>query len=224
MGQPAVHIRGISSGVLILLAIGAIHWFALEARWAKPRSMHGYTEYPMPLGLEVVFSAAIPLLLYGSIENWLRPHSEKWVSMLLATMALFCLYFAPPTILCSPERLVSIRWYGIKKVSMKWSDVSSVYLNPEDNSVIIRDERGQTIIHTAYNIGRSQFLSQISVSLPILYKWCRPPPYLSLILQVLISNCVTVVFRRGLGMNLRGDTTQSRSPNKKAPLTRAGLL
>jgi hypothetical protein len=151
-----------SSAVLTVLAIGAIHWFALEARWAKPRISNGYTEYPMPKGLKLAFLVGVPLLIYGAVANLLRPDGEKWVSILLIAGALFCLYFTPATILCSRDRLVSIRWYGIRKVSMNWADVVSVYKNPEDNSITIRDQSNRTIVHTMYNVGRTEFIHQIS--------------------------------------------------------------
>jgi hypothetical protein len=150
------------SAVLTVLTIGAINWFALEARWVKPRTSHGYTEYPMPGALKLIFSLIVPLLLYGAIANLLSPHGEKWVSVLLIALALFCLYFTPATILCSQDRLVSIKWYGIRKVSMNWADVVSVYKNPEDNSLTIRDQSNRTIVHTMYNVGRTEFIHQIS--------------------------------------------------------------
>ncbi|SRR6266436_6003888 len=151
-----------SSAVLTVLAISAIHWFALEARWVKPRISNGYTEYPMPRGLKLLFSVVVPLLVYGAAANLLSPDGEKWVSILLIALALFCLYFTPATILCSRDQLVSIKWYGIRKLSMNWADVVSVYNNPEDNSLTIRDKSNRTIVHTMYNVGRAEFIRQIS--------------------------------------------------------------
>ncbi len=127
-----------SSAVLTVLAISAIHWFALEARWVKPRISNGYTEYPMPRGLKLLFSVVVPLLVYGAAANLLSPDGEKWV------------------------QLVSIKWYGIRKLSMNWADVVSVYNNPEDNSLTIRDKSNRTIVHTMYNVGRAEFIRQIS--------------------------------------------------------------
>ena len=154
--------RAISSAALIVLAIGGIHRFAFEARWAKPRTKNGYTEYPMPRSLKLLFSVVIPLLIYGSIANLLNRDGEKWVSILLIAIVFFCLYFTPATIICSSDRLISIKWYGIKKVSLNWSDVISVYLNPEDNSITIRDKFDRTIVHTTYNVGRADFIGQIT--------------------------------------------------------------
>ena len=148
--------------MFILLAIGAINWFSLQARWARPRTHDGYTEYPIPTALRLLLSIAISFLIYGSIANVLNHDGERWVSVLLIGVALFCLYFTPPTILCSRNQLVSIKWYGIKKVSVNWPDVISVYLNPEDNSITVRDKFDHTIVHTKYNAGRSQFIDQIS--------------------------------------------------------------
>jgi hypothetical protein len=151
-----------SSAVLTVIAISAIHWFALEARWVKPKISNGYTEYPMPRGLKLLFSVVVPLLVYGAVANLLSPDGEKWVSILLIALALFCLYFTPATILCSRDQLVSVKWYGIRKVSMNWADVVSVYKNPEDNSITIRDQSNHTILHTMYNVGRTEFIHQIS--------------------------------------------------------------
>ena len=45
---------------------------------------------------------------------------------------------------------------------MNWADVVSVYKNPEDNSLIIRDKSNRTIVHTMYNVGREELIHQIS--------------------------------------------------------------
>jgi len=45
---------------------------------------------------------------------------------------------------------------------MNWADVVSVYNNPEDNSLTIRDKSNRTIVHTMYNVGRAEFIRQIS--------------------------------------------------------------
>lgn len=148
--------------MVILLAVGAINWFSLQARWARPRTRDGYTEYPIPRALTLVLSFAISSLIYGSIANILKPGGERWVSVLLISFALFCAYFTPATILCSRERLISIKWYGIKRVSIDWPDVISAYLNPQDNSITVRDKFDRTIVHTSYNVGRSQFIEQVS--------------------------------------------------------------
>lgn len=58
--------------------------------------------------------------------------------------------------------LISIGWYGLKKTSIKWSDVISVYLDRSKNSLVIRDKYDRTIEHTTYNIGRADLLRQIS--------------------------------------------------------------
>ena len=116
----------------------------------------------MPSGLKLLFSVAVPVLLYRAVANLLSPVGAKWVSLLLVVLALFCLYFTPAIILCSRDRLVSIKWYGIRKVSMNWADVVSVYKNPEDNSLTIRDQSNRTIVHTMYNVGRTEFIQQIS--------------------------------------------------------------
>ena len=116
----------------------------------------------MPKGLKLVFSIVPPLMVYGAAANLLRPDSEKWVSILLLLLALFCLYFAPATVFCSRDELVSLRWYGIRKISMNWADVVSAYNNPEDNSLTIRDKSNRTIVHTMYNVGRADFIRQIS--------------------------------------------------------------
>jgi hypothetical protein len=150
------------SAIIVLATIGAINWFSLQARWARPRNRDGYTEYPVPAALRLLLSIAISCLIYGSIANFLNRGSERWVSLLLIGLALFCLYFTPPTIVCSREQLVSIKWYGIKKITMNWSEVISVYLNPQDNSITVRDKLGHTIVHTNYNVGRPQFIEQVA--------------------------------------------------------------
>ena len=152
----------VSTAIVKLLSISAIQWFASEAKWAKPGAKEGYTEYPMPLGLKLMFSIVVPLLFYGALDNAFRQHGETWVSILLVCIALFCLYFTPATILCSSDRLISVKWYGLRKTTMNWSDVISVYRNPEDDSIVVRDKSNRTIVHSAYNVGRAEFISQIT--------------------------------------------------------------
>lgn len=154
-----------SGAIFTILAISAVHWYALEARWAGPEARNGYTEYPIPIGLRLLLTIVSPVLLYGAVANLFRPHGEKWVSILLAGIAFFCLYFTPATLLCSSDRLISIRFYGVKKISMKWADVTSVYLDRESNSITVRDKLNRTVIHTAYNVGREEFITQLR-SLP----------------------------------------------------------
>ncbi len=151
---------------VLVLVLGSIHWFMLEAKWAGPKSKRGYTVYSLPIGLKVLFSAVIPLLFYGSVDNLWNQHGEWWVSLTLITLGVFIFAFVPPTILCSPEKLVSVRWLGIRKVSINWPDVVSMFFNPEDNSITIVDKADRSIEHTAYNVGRSQFLDQIAKFAP----------------------------------------------------------
>lgn len=152
----------IPSAIFAVVSIGALHWFAFEARWAKPKARDGYTEYSIPLGLKLLTAIIGPLLIYGALDNALYQHGEKWVSALLLAIALFCAYFTPATILCSSDRLISVKLYGIKRVTMHWPDVISVYLNPEDNSVVVRDRSNRTIVHSAYNVGRAEFVRQVT--------------------------------------------------------------
>lgn len=154
-----------SSGLTIALALGAIHWFAIESQVAKARNKNGYQEYPIASGLKFLTIALYPMLIYGTVENYLTPGSDKWISGLLIVALFFCIYFLPATIVCSSEYLISIRWYGLRKTSMNWSDVIGVFSNPEDNSIIVRDKFDRTIVHTMYNIDRPGFVSQIK-SLP----------------------------------------------------------
>jgi len=156
----------LSPGTLtIILAVGAIHWFALEAQWATSKVKNGYREYGIPTGLKMLFRIVNPLLIYGAISNVLNNTGEKWVSVVLLVLVSFFIYFMPPTIRCSSEQLISIKWFGIRKTAMKWADVISVYSNPEDNSIIVRDKFDRTIVHTMYNVDRGGFLEQIN-SLP----------------------------------------------------------
>ena len=150
----------------IALAVGAIHWFALEAQWATSKTKNEYREYGIPAGLKLVFCIVNPLLIYGAIVNALKHGGEKWVSILLLIVVFFGIYFIPPTILLSSEKLISIKLFGIKKTSMKWADVTSVYSNPEDNSIIVRDMFDRTIVHTMYNVDRVGFLEELN-SLPV---------------------------------------------------------
>ena len=150
----------VPSAILTVLSIGAVNWFAFEARWAKPKARDGYTEYSIPFGLKLVFLIVVPLLIYGALDNALCQHGETWVSVMLLGIALFCAYFTPATILCSSNRLISLKWYGIKKITMNWSDVISVYRDPQDNSVVVRDKSNRTIVHSAYNVGRAEFVRQ----------------------------------------------------------------
>src|ERR1700722_15650571 len=135
--------------VVIVLVLGSIHWFMLEARWARPRSKNGYPVYSLPLGLKLLFCTAIPVLVYGAIDNLRQTNSELWVSISLVALDIFIFAFIPPTILCSQQQLISIKWCGIKKVSMNWPDVVSMYLSPEDNSVRVIDKVGRSVVHTA---------------------------------------------------------------------------
>jgi hypothetical protein len=155
-------VHSISSAVLLGLAVGAIHWFGFQARWARPRVRGECTEYSISLSLRLVLLAGISLLVYGSISNAMSERGEKWVSLLLAGVAFFCFYFTPPTIVDSQDAIASMKWFGIGRVSMAWSEVVSVYLDPESNSLIIRDKRDRTIEHTTYNVGRGDLVRKIS--------------------------------------------------------------
>jgi len=151
-----------SSALLIFLVLLAVHWFALDARFSVPRTSNSYTKYPMSFGMKFLFSCSVPLLVYGAIANFYSKAGETWVSILLLSIAAFCAYNMPPTILCSQDRVISVQWYGAKKTSVEWSDVISVWRNPEDDSITITGKSGERIIYTRFNVGRAQFLNQIS--------------------------------------------------------------
>jgi len=131
-----------------------------------PKTKNGCKEYSIPIGMKLLFSIAIPGMLYGSIVNFVTKPEERWVSMLLIAMAAFCAYFLPATILFSTEQIISIRWYGIKRTTMDWHDVTVVYFDPAQNSIVVRDKFENTIMHTTYNVDRSGFIEQIE-SLPV---------------------------------------------------------
>ena len=164
-----IELERIRAGITVLV-LGAIYWFALEARWSKSSGTNGFRKYPMPKLLALLFATVIPLLLYGAFANIILNHGEIWVSALLILSSVFCFYFMPATILCSPQKLISIRWFGLKKATLEWRDVISVYRNPEDNSIIVRDKYDHTIVHSTYNVGRTEFIDQIN-SLP--YEFSR---------------------------------------------------
>ena len=115
----------------------------------------------MPKALKLLFVIVIPTMLYGSITTLLSSDGKLWVCILLLLIAIFCLIFAPATILCCSDKLISISLYGLRKVSLNWADVISAYFDPKDNSITIRDKFDHTVVHTAYNVGRADFIEQL---------------------------------------------------------------
>ena len=131
-------------------------------KFTAPGTANGYARYPMAPGLRVVVAGAIPLMICGCFANLYSKEGESWVSLLLIGTAAFCVYNMPPTILCSQDRVISLEWYGARKISIEWRDVISVWRNPENDSITITSNSGLVITYTRFNVGRREFLDQIS--------------------------------------------------------------
>lgn len=150
-----------SSAITIVISLGAIHWFIVESVWTKSKLKNGFRIYSAPKGLKALYFIALPMFVYGAVVNWFENPSEKWVSVILLLIVVMAGYFFPSTILVSRERVVSIRWFGLKKVEMKSNDIDAIYSNPEDRSIIVQDKSQKRIVHTIFNIDREGFIAEL---------------------------------------------------------------
>src|SRR5689334_20822337 len=151
-----------SSVVGVASAFIAINWFLLESIWAKAKTRGGCKVYPPPMGLRVLFVATIPTMLYGTVASYLQNPRELWVSAILLGTAIFSAYFYPSTIPVCSKGVVSIKWFGLKRVSMPWDQVEAIYAVPEERSIVVQDKEQKQITHTMFNIDRGGFLEEVS--------------------------------------------------------------
>lgn len=157
-----------SSAVTIVISLGAIHWFIVESVWTKSKLKNGYRVYSTPKGLKALYFVTLPMFLYGAIANWIENPSEKWVSVILLVLVVMAGYFFPSTILLSREKVVSIRWFGLKRVEIKSNDIDAIYSSPEDRSIIVQDKTQKRIIHTIFNVDREGFIAELRALPPAL--------------------------------------------------------
>jgi hypothetical protein len=150
-----------SSTVSIVVSIGVINWLVFESILTKSRSKNGYKVYSAPMGLKILSFVAIPLFIYGAIANNVRNPAERWISAILLLFAILGIAFFPATILLSPEKVVSIFWFGLRRVKMQWSEVEAIYSNPENRSIIIQDKNQHRIVHTVLNVDRAGFIAEL---------------------------------------------------------------
>jgi|GEM_PF-6325364 hypothetical protein len=153
-----------SSAITIIVSLGAINWFIFESMWAKSKLKNGYRIYSAPKGLKLLGLVGIPVFVYGTVANWIENPHEKWVSAILFTMAALFVYFFPPTILLSRQKVISIQWLGFKRVEMNWNDIDAIYSSPENRAVIIQDKNQNRIIHTILNVDRDGFIAELKIA------------------------------------------------------------
>jgi hypothetical protein len=163
-----------SSAITIVISLGAIHWFIVESVWTKSKLKNGYRIYSAPKGLKALYFISLPMFVYGAIVNWIENPSEKWVSGILLAIVVMGGYFFPSTILLSRDRVVSIRWFGLKRVEMNSNDIDAIYSSPEDRSIIVQDKRQKQIVHTIFNVDRESFIAELRALPPALSGTLQP--------------------------------------------------
>jgi hypothetical protein len=149
-----------SLGVVVVIL--AVHWFAIEALWAKAKVRDGCRVYSAPTGLRILCFITIPSMWYGTVANYIENPGERWVSVLLFAVSLLILYFFPSTILVCDEQIMAIKWFGLKRISMTWDEVEAIYRVPEERSIVVQDKQQSQIAHSMFNIDRAGFLRQVS--------------------------------------------------------------
>lgn len=145
----------------IIVSVAAIHWFVFESIWTKSRIKDGYRVFSASWGLKILFFVGIPFFLYGAIVNFFENPHERWVSIILLTFAILGVLFVPTTILLSRERVVSVRWFGLRRIELNWNDVDAIYSDPEKRSIIIEDKNQRRIVHTMLNVNHEGFLDEL---------------------------------------------------------------
>ena len=148
----------------IIIAILAVNWFVLESLWTKSQVKNGFSIYSIPVGLKLLRLVIVPAFIYGACVNWIDNPAEKWVSVLLVLFAVAAICFLPSTILLSRDRVISIKWLGLRKTQILLRKGVTVYADPRDNTIVVQDEQGKRIVHTIYNVDRDRFVEQLRAS------------------------------------------------------------
>lgn len=155
-----------ATAITILVSITAINWFAVESAWTKSKVKNGYKVYSAPRGLKGLSFVGISAFIYGAIVNFCQNPNERWVSGILVVFAALAAYLFPATILLSQDKVIAVKWMGIRKIEMKWDDVDCVYSIPEESSIVIQDKNQNRIVHTIYNIDRAGLIEQVQTLPP----------------------------------------------------------
>jgi hypothetical protein len=151
------------SWLTIVCALLAVHLFALEALAERARRVGEVTLYRAPIGMRVLFGAAIVAMVYGAGAVVLSENSRRdwWVSILLLVLAMFCASQWPADLGVSKSGIFQREWLGLRTKTFHWEDVASAAPNQAEDSVWVVTKSGVTIKHTKYHVDRAGFIGQM---------------------------------------------------------------
>jgi hypothetical protein len=160
------------SWLTILSALLAVHLFALEALAERAKRTGQTTLYRAPLGLRILFGAAIIAMVYGAGSVASSDDFKRgwWVSVTLLGLAIFCAAQWPAELRVSKSGLYEKKWLGLRKRAFQWKEIASAALDPSENSVRVVTVSGTTVKHTTYHVDRNGFIDQMTTY----GKWLAP--------------------------------------------------
>jgi len=143
-----------STAIAVAAALFAITAIASEASFEHASRKGTQQIFRAVLGLRLLFGFCIPASLYGASRVWAS--GDIFTACIFVVMAAGMFGFWPSTIVLDKHSARQERWFGLKKISIPWSEVS--YAGPDrDGSITIRARDGRSIEHMKYHVDPSGF-------------------------------------------------------------------
>lgn len=152
------------SSIAIAAAIFAVRFVGGEAAFEHASRRGDLLVFRPVLGLRLLFGSAIILIPLAMLEAAPEPHDVLWSSLLVAMM-IGAYAVMPGTILIDQTSIRETRWFGLRRTTILWSEVSSA--GPDiDSAVMVRAKDGRGIQHSKYHADRAGFIQALRMYFP----------------------------------------------------------
>jgi len=147
------------SAIRIFAVIFAIRFLSGEAIFEHASRRGNVLVFRPVLGLRLLFGGGITLILFLLSEQGMKSGELFWDVVALGMVSgLFIVW--PCTILIGPSSIRETRWFGLKRTSIPWNEVSFAGGDVE-NSVTVRAKDDRLIRHTQYHVDRAGFIAAL---------------------------------------------------------------
>ena len=126
-----------STGLAVAAAIFAITVIASEAAFERAARKGAQHIFRAVVGLRLLFGIGIPLSLYAASKVW--SSGDLFGACIGVAMAVAGIALWPGTIILDDHSARQEKYFGLKKISILWSEVS--YAGPDREGSIPRNLR-----------------------------------------------------------------------------------
>ena len=136
--------EGSMSWLTIAVTLFVLRFVASEALFEKSFSKNGKLIFRPVLGMRVIFNVGIPGSLFVATRiAQTEDMQHSWYLVLFClSVSGFAITFAPGTITVDKLSISEQKWFGLKKTSIKWSNVAYVFSSPAERLFTIASEDG----------------------------------------------------------------------------------